>query len=82
MLSFHMLPMTDRKTFLKYLSIDITAYCICEIHCIALDEFDLKTVHQLNSKEKKSQLRRDSNPGLLGGKEECCLCTTQPLLML
>ena len=39
-------------TFLEYLALDITANCICEIHCLALDGFDHNTVHQLSSKEK------------------------------
>ena len=39
--------------FLWYLALDVTASCICEIHCLALDGFDLNTVHQLSSKEKK-----------------------------
>ena len=32
---------------------DITAKCICENHCLALDGYDLNSVHKLNSKEKK-----------------------------
>ena len=39
--------------FLQYLALDFTANCICEIHCIALDGFDLSTAHKLSSKEKK-----------------------------
>ena len=39
--------------FLQYLALDVTANCICEVHCIALDGFDFNTVHQLSSKEKK-----------------------------
>ena len=59
-------------------------HCICEIHCIVLDGFDLdlKTVHWLSSKENylknKSWRSRDSNPGLMSGKQECFLCATQP----
>ena len=49
---------------------DVTANCICDIHCIAIDGFDLNTVHKLSSQEKKSQLRRDSNPGLLDGNQQ------------
>ena len=60
--------------FLNYLALDVTAKCICEIHCLALDGFDLNTVHQLSSKEKKSQQCRDSNLELLGGKQEYFLC--------
>ena len=58
-------------TFLLYLALDVTANCICEINCLALDGFHLNTVHQLSSEEKKSWRCRDSNPGLLGGKQEC-----------
>ena len=67
--------------FFKYLAMDITPTCICEIHCLALDGFDLNTVRKLSSKEKKSQLSQDSNPGLLGGKQEWFLCASQPLKM-
>ena len=58
---------------------DVTANCISEIACVALDEFDLYTVHKLRSKEKKSRLSQDLNPGLLGGKQECLHCAMQPL---
>ena len=44
--------------------------CICEIRGLALDEFDLNTVHKLSSKEKKSLQFRDSNPTLLGGRQK------------
>ena len=59
---------------MRYLALDVTANGICEIHCIALYGFDLNSVHKLSSKEKS----RDSNPGLLGGKQECYLRATQP----
>ena len=39
---------------LQYLSLDVTANWIREIHCLALDGFDLNTVHKLSSKEKKN----------------------------
>ena len=52
----------------------VTANCIWEIHCLALDGFDLNTVHKLSSKEK--HLGRDLNLGL--GKQECFLCDMQP----
>ena len=64
--------------FLEYLALDVTANCICEIHCIAPDGFDLYTVYQQSSKEKPSPLSRDSNQGLLGGKQDCYLGATQP----
>ena len=35
--------------FLQCLALDATANCICEIRCIALDGFDLNTVHKLSS---------------------------------
>ena len=59
--------------FLYYLALDVTANCICEIHCLPLDGFDLNTVHKLSSKEKKSGRNWDSNPGLLGKKPVICL---------
>ena len=49
---------------------NVTANCICEILCFALDGWDLNTAHKLSSKEKKSWRSRDLNPGLLGGKQE------------
>ena len=39
-------------TFLQYLALDVTANCNSEIHFIALDGFDLNTVHKLSSTEK------------------------------
>ena len=56
--------------FLFCLALAVTANCNCEIHCIALDGYNLNTVHKLSSKEKKSQPSWDLNPGLLGGKQE------------
>ena len=56
------------------LGLDVSANCICEIHCIALDGFDTNTVHKLSCKDKKSQQSLDSNPGQLGGKQVCFLC--------
>ena len=38
---------------LLYLAVDATSNCICEIHCLALDGYNLNTVHKLSSKEKK-----------------------------
>ena len=55
----------ESKLFLLYLAPDVTDNCICEIHCIALDGFNLK----LSSKEKKSRASRDSNLGLLDGRK-------------
>ena len=65
------------KFFLYYLALNATANCICELHCIALDGFDLNSVHKFSSKEKKSWKSQDSNPGLLDGKHECYLCATK-----
>ena len=42
----------QRESFCSTLG--ITADCICEIHCLALDGFKLYTVHPLSSKEKKN----------------------------
>ena len=61
-----------------HLDLDVTANCICEIRFLALDGFDPNAVHQLSSKDEKSQQSRDSKPGLLGGKQECFLCAMQP----
>ena len=66
----------DSLTFLDYFALDVTANCICEIHSIALDGFDLNTAHKLSSYE--TQAGWDSNSGLLGGMQECYLCATQP----
>ena len=60
------------------LLLDLTDNCICKIDCEALHGFDLTTVHKLSSKEKKYQRSRDLNQGLIGGKQECFLCSTQP----
>ena len=56
--------------FIFYSTLGVTENCICQIHYLALDGFDLNTVHKLSSK--------DSNSGLLGGKQECSLCAMQP----
>ena len=41
--------------------------------------FSVSSVHNLSSRdEKNSWLSRDSNPRLLGGKQECYPCATQP----
>ena len=42
-------PLDD---FCSTLTMDVTANCICKIHCLALDGFDRNTVHKLYSKEK------------------------------
>ena len=59
--------------FLQYFALDVTAYCICEIHCLALDGFNLNLLYKLSSKEKKSWQRRDSNPKMEGGNQACFL---------
>ena len=64
-----------------YLALDISAYCFCKKYCISLDGFHIKTVHKLSTKRVKSWLSWDSNPRLLGGKQECYLCAMQPSLM-
>ena len=66
------------KFYLYCLTLDVTLNCIKEIHCLALDGFVLNTVHKLSSKDKKSRLGLNLNPGLLGGKQERFLCATQP----
>ena len=37
-----------------FVALDVSANCICEMHCLALDGFDLNNVHKLSSKEKSS----------------------------
>ena len=44
--------------FSTYLALDVTANCICEIHCLGLDGFDLKAVTRKILVEP-------------GGKQEC-----------
>ena len=39
---------------LKHLALDITANCICEIYCKALDGLDLETVHKLCREKRKN----------------------------
>ena len=48
---------------MQCLVLDITANCLCEIRCKALDGFDLKTVHKLSSKEKKILTDLGFKPG-------------------
>ena len=67
-----------KSVFLYYLAMGITANCICEIFLLALDGFDLNAVHKLSSNEKKSRQSQSSNPRLLGGRQDCFLCATQP----
>ena len=43
-----------KKLLLLYLALDVTAKCICEILCLALDGFDLNTAHKLSNKDKKN----------------------------
>ena len=38
------------RFFLWYSALDVTANCICEIRCLALDGFDLNSVHKVSSK--------------------------------
>ena len=62
------------QIFLWYLVLDVTANCICEMHCLALDGFDLNAVHKLSSKEKKIL----AEPGFKPGAAGCFLWATQP----
>ena len=57
-----------RREVLLCIALHVTFNCICEIHCLPLDLFNLITVHKLSSKENKSRRSRDLNTGLLGGK--------------
>ena len=56
-------------------------HCICVILCMNTRwvRFSVSTVHKLSSRDEESSwLSHDSNPGLLGGKQACYLCATQP----
>ena len=66
-----------RVNFLLSLVQDVTSNCISEVLCLALDEFNIKTVQTKQPREKNWQ-SQDSNLGLLGGMKECFLCATQP----
>ena len=57
------------NTFLFYLAYDVASYCFA----LALDDFDLITVHDPSSKEKRQS--RDSNPGLR--TQPLCYATPQ-----
>ena len=60
--------------FLLFLALDVTASCICEIHSLAVDGFNINGVHKLSSKEVLG-----FNPGLPGGKQEFfCLLLRSP----
>ena len=61
-----------------YLALDVTTNCICEIHGITLDGFNLNTAHKLSSKEKKILTEPGFKPGAASWKQECYLCATQP----
>ena len=52
--------------FCSTLAMDVTANCICEIHCLALDGFNLNSVHKLSSKEKKSKAEPGIKPRAAG----------------
>ena len=66
------------QLLLLCLILGFTANCIFEIHCLALDGFDVNTAYKPSSKDKKSWQSRVLNPGLLVWKLECFLCATQP----
>ena len=57
----------------------VTANCIFEIHCLALDGFNLKTVHKLSSKEKKILAQPRFVPGAAGWEAKMLLlCYAAP----
>ena len=64
---------------------DITANCICEIHSLALDVFNLNTDHELSSKEINFQREKIlTEPGIehmAAGREAGMLpqCYNPPL---
>ena len=56
-------PYSVLQIFLQCLGLDVTANCICEIHCLVLNGLDLNSVHKLKSKEEKSWQSQESNAG-------------------
>ena len=44
------ISLPDHHSFFV-LALDVTANCICEIHCSAIDGFNLSTVHKLSRKK-------------------------------
>ena len=54
---------------LWYLTLDVTTNCIREIHCFALDGFNLNTVYKLSSKEKKISAEPGFEPEAAGWEE-------------
>ena len=71
-------------TFFGSLALDVNAYCICEIHYLALDGVDLNTIHKLSSKEINSPREKISaelgfQPGAAGWEaSELPLCYAAP----
>ena len=61
-----------------YVALDITSNCICKIHWLLLDSFDLNTVHKLSSKEKKSLRSPDWSLGLMVGSKNASLALRSP----
>ena len=60
--------------------LDVTAYCICEIHWLALNGFNLNAVHKLRSKEKKLLAELGFEPGAGGWEARMLpLCYAAPL---
>ena len=74
------LVIQQHYTYLFFVVLSFGRHFICEIHCLALDGFDLNTVHKLSSKEKIFRPCQDSNLGLLGWKQVCFFCAMQPPL--
>ena len=56
-----------------------TANCICEIHCLAQDGFDLNTVHKLSSQEWKISAELGLEPRAAGW--EAILKTQSPFII-
>ena len=48
-------------------ALDVSANWICGIHCLALDGFNLNTVHKLSSIEKNSQRKISAELGFKPG---------------
>ena len=60
----------------------VVANCICEIHCLVLDGFDLNAVHKLSSKEKKILTEPGFEPKVAGWEARMLpLCYTAQILV-
>ena len=69
-----------QNNFLLYFVLEVTANCICEIHRLALNGFNLNTVHQLSSREKNITGEPGFESGAAGWEARMLpLCYAAPL---